>query len=213
MKTDELIAILSEELKPARKGMVPRWLLPALAAGLLISLAMMLALLGPRPDLHQAMRLNAFWMKFFYTLSLAILGFVLIERQARAGANSRAVLFALGAPVMALIVLASIQLSSRPSGDTALLVMGQTWMVCPWLIVLLSLPMLALMLLALRQLAPTRLALAGAAAGLVAGAGAATIYGFHCTEMAAPFILIWYTLGIAVAAGLGALLGERCLRW
>jgi hypothetical protein len=212
MRTDELIAFLSDDLKPARRGMVPGWLLPALAAGLFLSLLMMLRFLGARPDLHQAMQLGAFWMKFFYTLSLAILGFVLVGRQARAGANSRAVLFALGAPVAALIVLASIQLSEA-RGDTAGLVMGRTWMVCPWLIALLALPALALMLAALRRLAPTRLTLAGAAAGLVAGAGAATIYGFHCTEMAAPFILIWYTLGIGLAAGLGALLGQSCLRW
>ncbi|HWC63691.1 MAG TPA: NrsF family protein, partial [Rhizomicrobium sp.] len=69
------------------------------------------------------------------------------------------------------------------------------------------------LLAALRRLAPTRLTLAGSAAGLVAGAGAATVYGFHCTEMAAPFILIWYTLGIGLAAGLGAMLGQRCLHW
>ncbi|HVZ27543.1 MAG TPA: DUF1109 domain-containing protein [Rhizomicrobium sp.] len=212
MKTDELIALLGQDLKPARKGMVPRWLAPALAAGLLISLLMMLAMLGTRADLYQAMRLNAFWMKFFYTLSLAILGLILIERQARAGADSRAVFFALGAPVAAMTVLASAQLS-QAHGDTAGLVMGRTWMVCPWLIALLSLPPLALLLAALRRLAPTRLTLAGSAAGLVAGAGAATVYGFHCTEMAAPFILIWYTLGIGLAAGLGAMLGQRCLHW
>jgi hypothetical protein len=55
--------------------------------------------------------------------------------------------------------------------------------------------------------------LAGAAAGLVAGASAATVYGFHCPETAAPFILVWYSLGIALAAGLGALAGPWVLRW
>jgi hypothetical protein len=212
MKTDDLIAALTHELEPARKALVARRLMPALAAGLILCAAAMLMMLGARPDLHAAMRLHAFWMKFFYTLSLAVLGLALVMRQARAGANSRGVLFALAAPVAALMVLASMELSV-PGADTAALVMGRTWMICPWLIASLSVPILALMLAALRQLAPTRLALAGAAAGLVAGAGAATIYGFHCTEMAAPFILIWYTLGIAVAAGLGALLGPSFLRW
>ena len=74
-------------------------------------------------------------------------------------------------------------------------------------------PVYAGLLLALRQLAPTRLPLAGAAAGLVAGAVAATIYGFHCPETAAPFILVWYSLGIVLAAGLGSLIGRWALRW
>jgi hypothetical protein len=212
MKTDELIAFLSEDLQPARRGLVLRWLMLGLVAGVAVSALAMMMMLGPRPDLHAAMTQNAFWMKFIYTLALALLGLVIVERQARAGANSRLAMMALAAPVVALIVLASIALSA-PQADTAKLVMGDTWMVCPWLIVALSLPVFTGLLIALRRLAPTRLTLAGAAAGLVAGASAATVYGFHCPEMAAPFILIWYTLGLAMAAALGAILGRWMLAW
>ena len=66
---------------------------------------------------------------------------------------------------------------------------------------------------ALRRLAPTRLAMAGAAAGLLAGAVGATVYGLYCEETAAAFVVTWYTLGIAVCATAGALLGPRLLRW
>ena len=76
-----------------------------------------------------------------------------------------------------------------------------------------SLPLFAAVFWALRQLAPTRLALAGAGAGLLAGAAGATVYAFHCTENAAPFIAIWYTVGIAVAALIGAGIGRWALRW
>jgi len=151
-------------------------------------------------------------MKISYTMALTILGLVIVQRQARAGADSRIPLYALGAPVVALIVLAAVQLSA-PQADSAALLMGQTWSVCPWLILGLALPVYAGLMLALRRLAPTRLSLAGAAAGLVAGASAATVYGFHCPEVAAPFILVWYTLGIAMAAGLGSLGGPHFLRW
>lgn len=212
MKTDELIAVLGDELKPARPGMVQRGLSMGLMAGIVVSLGLMMATIGVRPDLNQAMHLNAFWMKFFYTAALAILGFALIQRQARAGAESRNVILALAAPLAAMMVLASIQLSD-PRANSAALLMGRTWMVCPWLIAALSLPIFAALVVVMRKLAPTRLSMAGASAGLVAGATAATIYGFHCTEMTAPFILIWYTLGIAVAAGVGAFLGRSCLRW
>jgi hypothetical protein len=79
--------------------------------------------------------------------------------------------------------------------------------------VLLSLPIFAGVFWAMRRLAPTRLTAAGAGAGILAGASSAMLYCFHCPESAAPFILIWYTLGIALAACLGAAAGRWVLRW
>ena len=90
---------------------------------------------------------------------------------------------------------------------------GSTWRVCPFLIAGLSLPILIAVLRAMRELAPTRLRLAGAAAGLSAGAAAATVYCLHCPEMAPPFVAFWYVIGILLATGAGALLGPRMLRW
>jgi hypothetical protein len=65
----------------------------------------------------------------------------------------------------------------------------------------------------MRSLAPIRMPLAGAAAGLLAGALGATVYTLHCPEMAAPFIGIWYVLGMLVPAAVGAALGRLVLRW
>ncbi|MEP7118372.1 MAG: NrsF family protein [Acidobacteriota bacterium] len=67
--------------------------------------------------------------------------------------------------------------------------------------------------LALRRLAPTRLVQAGACVGALSGAAGAAIYAFHCPETALPFMAIWYVAAIAVAAGAGAVLGPRLLRW
>ncbi|MEY3253450.1 MAG: hypothetical protein RL227_2423, partial [Pseudomonadota bacterium] len=77
----------------------------------------------------------------------------------------------------------------------------------------LSLPALAAAMWALRGLAPTHPAQAGAAAGLFAGALGAFGYSLACDELALPFIAAWYTLGVLLTAGLGALLGPRVLRW
>jgi hypothetical protein len=66
---------------------------------------------------------------------------------------------------------------------------------------------------ALRGLAPTRPVLTGAAAGWLAGAMAAMVYSLHCPEMEAPFLAVWYVLGMLASAGLGALAGTRLLRW
>ena len=65
----------------------------------------------------------------------------------------------------------------------------------------------------MRGLAPTRLLLAGLVAGGCAGGLGAAVYAFACTETSAPFLAIWYTLGMALAAGLGAVAGSRLLRW
>jgi hypothetical protein len=91
--------------------------------------------------------------------------------------------------------------------------MGSSADVCPWRICMLGLPVLAGAVWAVRGLAPTRLTLAGLAAGGAAGGIAALIYGFHCPETAAPFVAVWYTLGMAAVAALGGLLGARLLRW
>lgn len=61
--------------------------------------------------------------------------------------------------------------------------------------------------------APTRLVYAGAACGLFSGAVAALVYALACTEPAAPFIAIWYTLGVALCGAVGAFLGPRLLNW
>jgi hypothetical protein len=212
MKTDQLIALLSDELKPAPRGLVARTLALALVVGVLASTLMMWAMLGPRPDLAQAMAGGMFWMKFSYVLTVALLGLWIVERQARAGADARRPFVLLAVPVVALVVTASVQLSA-PRVDSAALIMGSSAGVCPFLIALLSLPIFAALMLALRHLAPTRLTLAGAGAGLAAGGWAATVYAFHCPESTAPFIAIWYSLGMAMAAGIGALTGRHALRW
>jgi len=77
----------------------------------------------------------------------------------------------------------------------------------------LSMPIFIGLLWSFRRLAPTRLRAAGAAAGLAAGAWAATLYCLHCPEVSAIFVLTWYSLGIGLAAALGALIGPYFLRW
>ena len=91
--------------------------------------------------------------------------------------------------------------------------MGSSAHDCPWRIFVIGLPLLAGAIWALRGLAPTRLTLAGLTAGGAAGGLAALIYGFHCPETAAPFVAVWYTLGMALVAALGAVTGARLLRW
>ena len=93
------------------------------------------------------------------------------------------------------------------------MIFSGTWKTCTLNITLLALPLFGAGLWVIKGLAPTRPAWAGASCGLLAGATAATVYALHCPEMAAPFLAVWYVLGFATPAVLGALLGPRLLRW
>ena len=94
-----------------------------------------------------------------------------------------------------------------------LLVIGADAAVCMKSIPSLALAPLAGVLIALRQGAPTRPGLAGAVAGLLAGAIGAALYATHCPDDSPFFVATWYTLGIAIVTAVGAIAGLRLLRW
>ncbi len=212
MQTDDLIAHLSDGLPPIRNGAVMRLLLGAIALGLIGSIAVMILVLHPRHDLAQAMTSFGMWTKLAYTFALAAFGFWLVERAGRPGADMARPALLLALPVLAIALLSVIQMNAADA-DPRLLMMGHTSRVCAVLVAMTALPTLAATFWALKRLAPTRLGLAGAGAGLFAGAAGAFVYSFHCPEGAAPFIAVWYSLGVALTAGIGGFLGPRLLRW
>jgi len=212
VKTDELIIHLSADLAPAPAHYVGRVLTLGLGLGFLLSALVMLIAMGPRPDLAVAIVGGAFWMKLAYTLSLTGLGLWLVDRLGRADASARSPTVMLAVPVILLLMVAIVQFF-QPGVNHHHLVLGDSWQVCAIDILTLSVPIFITVFWAVRKLAPTRLGLAGAGAGLLAGAGGASVYAIHCVEYTAPFILIWYTTGIAAAALIGALIGRWALRW
>jgi hypothetical protein len=213
MQTDDLIRTLAAEAGPVRRGTMVLRLLAALLAGVLLSFAVMIPWLGVRPDLQEAAGTTPYWAKFAYTLVLAVLGFWATERMARPGGKARRQGLYMLVPFAAVAVLASIQIATSPPAAHVPLWLGASWGECPWRIVVLSLPILAAMIWALRGMAPTRLMLAGLAAGLMAGAAGAWVYAFHCDESAMPFLTLWYTLGVVVTGAVGALIARPLLRW
>lgn len=212
MRTDDLIARLSGDLAPVKNGQVARILLGAVVLGLIGSSVLMLSVLGLRHDFTRAMMSYGMWMKLAYTFAIAAFGFWLVERAGRPGAGMMKPSLMLALPLLAIAVLAALELTA-PDANVHRLVVGHSSRVCAVRVLLVALPTLAATFWALRRLAPTRLALAGAGAGLFAGAAGAFVYAFHCTEATATFVAIWYTLGIALTVALGALLGPRLLRW
>jgi hypothetical protein len=213
VRTDELIDQLATAPRPIRAGAVPRRFAGVAAAGALAALVLVLAWLGTRPDLAQAMAGRMFWMKATYTALLGLAGFWALERLARPeGAPRKALLF--GAVVLALFVGLGFGQWLAADPDSRMRMMrGGSWTVCARNILALALPGLAATLLALRGMAPTRPTLTGFAAGAFAGGVAATVYGLHCGESTMVFVGIWYTLGVLATGALGALVGRWTLRW
>jgi hypothetical protein len=159
------------------------------------------------------MRGTAFWIKWSYTFSLAVAAVVMVVQLARPDSARLRWAWLLVVPVSLLAILGVAELARTPPGEWLAMWLGHSWMICPWLVLALAMPIFIGLLWSFRRLAPTRLRAAGAAAGLAAGAFAATVYCMHCPEVSAIFVLTWYSLGILLAASLGALLGPRLLRW
>lgn len=213
MKTDELISLLATSAAPVPAHAVGRRFAMALGLGLPGSALLMLVTMGLRPDLMQATSQPLFWMKLAFAACLALAGLVVTERLARPGMHVGLAWVAMAAPVLALWLAAAIALSGAVPEQRLDLILGNTWKSCPFNIALLSVPLFIATFWCMKDLAPTRLVLAGASSGLLAGALSALVYALHCPESAAPFLGVWYVLGIAIPTLTGGLLGPRILRW
>jgi len=213
MKTDELIRSLSADLRPAPRGAVARRLALGLGVGAAGSALVMWLWLGPRPDLAQALATPMFWMKLAYAAATGLLAAGLLARLARPARPPGALAVLVAAPFALVAAMAAMRVALAPPAAHHDLLMGQTAMICPWRILLIALPLLAGAIWAVRGLAPTRLTLAGLAAGVCAGGLGAAVYAVACAETSAPFLAVWYTLGIAVVAAAGALSARLLLRW
>jgi hypothetical protein len=213
MKTDDLINSLSSDLKPTPPGAAARRLALGLGAGAVISTLLMVTWLGLRPDLMHAVQTSMFWVKFAYAGLAGLILALATSRLSRPGARLGGLAAAIAVPFVVMGAMGAMRLAMAAREAWDGLLMGGSADVCPWRIFVIGLPVLAGAIWAVRGLAPTRLTLAGLAAGGAAGGIAALIYGFHCPETAAPFVAVWYTLGMVAVAALGGVLGARLLRW
>lgn len=218
MKTDELIHLLAADERPVQRTAIEQRFAVASAAGIAGAGVLMLALFGLRPDLLATMALPMFWGKLVFAAALAAAGLALLRRMARPGMPlGHAVLWLavlwLAVPPLVLWAMALGALWQVPAAERMPLILGSTWRTCPFNIAALSVPAFVAGFWALKGAAPTRLAWAGAGAGLLAGALGALVYALHCPEMATPFLAVWYVVGMAIPTVLGAILGPRLLRW
>ena len=190
VKTDELILMLASGAEAAEPHALERRFTIALGWGAFGATLLMAIMLGVRPDLSDAVRLPMFWVKLAFPAALGAGALLATVRLSRPGTRLGRVPAALTAPVLAMWLLAAIVLLGATPAERPQLVFGETWVYCPFIIAALSVPPFGALLWAMKGLAPTRLALAGAAAGLLAGAVGALVYTLHCPEMESPFLAV-----------------------
>lgn len=213
MDIDSLVDRLASDVKPVPRGIVGRRIALGILAGGLATILLIVMTIGINPNLADAASSYPFWVKWIYALSLGVVAVSAVCRIARPEARLPQWLWLAGLPVLVLAAIGVFEMSRVPPTHWLAMWLGESWYTCPWLVLTLAMPIFFGLLWSFRKLAPTDLRGAGAVAGLAAGAIAAMLYCLHCPEMSAIFVLTWYTLGILLAAAVGALLGPRVLRW
>ena len=212
MKTVELIAALAADTAPERIDMRRRFGV-ALAAGGVLSLALFVALLGPRPDFMSAVGTVRFDLKFVNALALAFPALALLYRLRRPDARPGVLALLLAAPFVLLAAGVVVELMVTPPGEWATRLVGRNMRYCVTAIPLMAAPILVGLIVALRPGAPQRPGWTGALAGAAAAGFAAFLYASHCTDDSPLFVATWYPLATVVCAAVGAWAGRRFLEW
>jgi hypothetical protein len=212
METDQLIRTLAAD-NAHRAQPVGFVLTLALLAAAPVSVAMFVAGLGVRPDVMPAIHNPLFDLKFAVTLALAIAAIAISLHLSRPEASLHGWAWLLLIPAGLLVAGISGEMMMPQRLPMMTRLVGSNSRICLTAIPLMSLPLLAAALFGLRHGAPTRPAVAGAIAGLLSAALAATLYASHCTDDSPLFVATWYTIATALVTATGALAGSRVLRF
>jgi hypothetical protein len=212
MDTNELIKALAAD-NSRRGGALPAVWWSAVGLSVVIATIVFLAVLGVRPDIAAATETVRFLFKFVVTMTLAASAFGLVRALSRPGEGWRDAVPYLAVSPLLLAFAVMAELLVLPPDVWSAKAIGSNSLVCLAYIPLIGVGPLAVFLHALRKGAPTRPALAGAAAGLLAGGIAATFYAAHCTDDSPLFVATWYTIAIVGLAIVGAICASRIARW
>jgi len=212
MDTNELIKALAADTQPREPSLSTTWR-GAVAMAVALAAIVFFATLGPRPDFATSIETIRFLFKFVVTITLAGTALLVAHALSRPGsAWRRAMPYLAAAPV--LLALAVIfELLALPPATWSARLIGTNSVLCLTFIPLIGIGPLAIFLMVLRHGAPTSPALAGAAAGLLAGGIAAAFYAAHCPDDSPLFVATWYTIAVSILAVIGAVAANRIARW
>ena len=213
MKTDDLVAVLSTNVEPVRRGLVGRTISIAVAAGAVVALGIMFAALGLRADLTTTRATIFMLLKIAFALAVIGVAMRYLLRLARPGAERGLSPLTIAVPFAAIALLGAISLGFAPSSHWNRMILGDEWLECLLSIPIIAIVPFAVIIFAVRRAAPTDLVRTGAVAGLVAGGVSAVAYALHCTDDSLPFVAVWFGGTIVLCTLAGAALGPRLLRW
>lgn len=210
MKTDALIAALAADTTPrvAPSARLAR----VLPVAFVVSGLMLVAFWHVRPDLAQALT-SAPVYKTLVPMVLALAALWLARGMARPEARVGAEAALVGVLGLGMLAALVYGLSTSSLSEIGALLDTRDFENC-----LVSVPVLAALplggaLWALKAGAPRSPALAGAAAGLLAGGLGAAVYSLHCPHDPLMYFLPAYGGAMLIVVALGAVIGGRVLRW
>lgn len=212
MDTNELIKSLAADTRRPAAPLSSLWW-GATGLAVAVAAAVFFVAIGPRPDFWAAAETPRFLFKFVVAVALAVSAFGVARALSRPGECWRSAMPCLAAAPALIIAAVIVELALLPPDIWTAKWIGSNAIPCLTLIPLIGIGPLAIFLLALRHGAPTRPALAGAVAGLLAGGIAATFYAAKCTDNSPLFVATWYTIAVAGLAVLGAVAAHRLARW
>jgi hypothetical protein len=212
VKTGDLIRALAAD-SDVRTMPPARALALALVPGVAIALGLLLAILGLRPHLFLLLGEPRLLFKLCLTALLVALSSPLVLRLVKPGASVRSCVCMLAVVPALLAAACFVELLVVPPTLWGQEIIGSNAVFCLKTIPKLAAAPLIGTLLALRQGAPENPGVAGASAGLFAGAIGAALYATHCPDDSPLFVAAWYSLAICFVVIAGALVGRRLLRW
>ena len=211
MHTDELIAELAADRRPTARPALRLAL--AMIGGALLAIAGLTVVFGS-PLLPVTERgLAASGLKLVYPLLVALFGAAAALAAGRPGDRPLRRLLPIGGAVVVIGIIAAVEIAGASPADRPEILFGSTLGRCVTAVALASLPVFAGLTWAFRLLAPVRPAFAGFVIGLSSGGAAAAAYALYCPETSHAFLLGAYTPAMLVPAVIGAIAGDKLLRW
>lgn len=207
MTIDDILAPASGGTPIWSAETLPWRLAEVAAAGALGGLLMILAWLGLRPDLAQAVQTPVFWIKVGYAAALALGAGLTACRLARGRARGLLPLMLAACLAGGFLTFGLFQaLAMAP--QALLQLYWPTALTCIVAIMALATPMLLFASYGLASVDPERPRLVGFAGGVACGAVADLVFGLHCPFTTFAFIAPWHTAGALICGGAGLLLVE-----
>ncbi len=210
MKTDDLIRALTADSEHMGTPFTSAIVLAFGAAAATVIFAIWV---GPRADFQSALLTVRFPFKVLVIAALAIAAAGLMLRAGRPGARLMPWLVPAIITIGTLAFGAAAELFVLPSNQWFVNWKGTNLTFCLIIIPTLAIVPLIAAVIGLRYGAPSNPVLAGAIAGLAAGAFAATLYALNCNNDSPLFVATWYPIAIGFVVAAGAIGGSRLLRW